>query len=115
MNGCMQCCWLMLASILGANDNLPSSLATDTLPTQADFIAQAPSEFERQLQAGLKARRPVEFAFIAQVAQMVEQGQLPRTMVVGMFDWARERDSNRPFPHFEFGLRRRAATIGVSL
>ena len=77
------------------------------------------------LRSILKCRRPQEFAFVDLVTQKVEQGQLPRTMVLSMMDWARKRSRQEaasgrrkndiPFPYFQEGLRRQAEAIGVDL
>ena len=67
-----------------------------------------------QLDAGLKARLPEEFAFIDKVCTMVDRGQLPFDMVKSTFMWARKKRPY-PFPYFERGLRLRAAQRGIKL
>jgi hypothetical protein len=77
------------------------------------------------LRSILKCRRPEEFAFVDLVTLKVEQGQLPRSLVLSMMDWARKRSRQEveggrrkndfPFPYFQEGLRRRAAEIDVIL
>ena len=67
-----------------------------------------------QLDGGLKARRPEEFAFIAKVCTMVDLKQLPYDMVKGTFMWARKKRPY-PYPYFERGLRLRAAQRGIKL
>lgn len=74
----------------------------------------ASASLRQTLEAGLKTRRPQEFAFVALVAQKVEQGQLPRSMVEGTFFWARRR-GQYPFVYFESAMRLRAKRIGVTL
>lgn len=71
-------------------------------------------DLKAQLEAGLKARLPREFAFISHVAQMVELGQLPRELVDSTFLWARPKKPY-PFPYFEAALRVRAAQRGISI
>lgn len=68
--------------------------------------------FRQQLEQGLYARRPEEFAFIARVVRMVEENQLSRQLVDSTFQWARKK---RPYPYvyFERGLKVRAARLGV--
>lgn len=70
------------------------------------------TSLKQQLEFGLKARRPTEFRFIANVVQMVDQGKLSMKLVKSTFQWARHR---RPyqFPYFERGLRLRAARLGI--
>jgi hypothetical protein len=77
------------------------------------------------LRSILKCRRPEEFAYVDLITQKVEQGQLPRPLVLSMMDWARKRSRQEvsagrrkndfPFPYFQEGLRIRAAEINVSL
>ena len=74
----------------------------------------AVQDLQELLEIGLKARRPVEFQFIARVVQLVEISALPRKMVEGTYLWSR-RQSSRPFPYFERGLRTRARRIGVEI
>jgi hypothetical protein len=70
-----------------------------------------------QLEKGLKARLPQEFAFIARVVDMVDKQQLPLELVQGTFLWAREKGKRTryPFPYFERGLRERAAKLGITI
>ena len=68
-----------------------------------------------QLRFGLKARRPVEFEFIDLVVGKVEQKLLPRDMVLSAMTYAQTKNKDRPYPYFEFGLKKRAAAIGVEL
>ncbi len=72
------------------------------------------ADLKDQLEGGLKARLPREFAFIAQVVEKVESGDLPTEMVLGTFHWAR-RKRPYPFPYFERALRLRAAKEGIDL
>ena len=74
----------------------------------------ASATLRRTLEAGLKARRPQEFAFLAMVAAKVENGTLPRKLVETTFFWAR-RQGRYPYIYFEFGLRARAKRIGIVL
>lgn len=70
---------------------------------------------EDRLKAGLKCRRPEEFAFVATVAQKVNQKQLTPDLVLSTYRWAVEQRPDFPFYYFQYGLRRRAAAIGVSI
>lgn len=67
------------------------------------------------LEKGLKCRRQVEFAFVAQVVTLVDNSQLPQDVVLGTFSWARKQREDIPFPYFQFALRERAKKYGVSL
>ncbi|REJ69282.1 MAG: hypothetical protein DWQ31_05270 [Planctomycetota bacterium] len=66
------------------------------------------------LEAGLKARRPVEFRFIDRVCELVIEGELPRSLVQQTFIWARRRNA-RPFPYFERAMRVQAERLGVKI
>ena len=45
---------------------------------------------------------------------MVDDGQLPRSLVESTFLWA-QRKKPWPFPYFQRGLRERARRIGVEI
>jgi hypothetical protein len=70
---------------------------------------------EDQLKTGLKARRPEETEFIAEVARLVDTGKLPRKLVDSTFTWAMRRRQTYPFPAFERALRLQADRLGVGL
>jgi hypothetical protein len=70
---------------------------------------------EDRLKAGLKCRRPEEFAFVATVAQFVDQKKLTPDLVLSTYRWAVEQRPDFPFYYFQYGLRRRASAIGVNL
>ena len=70
------------------------------------------ADLQDQLEAGLQARRPQEFAFIARVVAMVSANRLPRSLVQSTFEWAR-RKQPYPFPYFQRALIIRAARIGI--
>jgi hypothetical protein len=71
-------------------------------------------DLKTQLEKGLKARRPVEFQYIAQINQLVEDGTLPRTLVASTFIWARNKPT-RQLQYFQFALQARAKNLGVTL
>jgi hypothetical protein len=81
---------------------------------QRRFRDGAQVNFKQQLEQGLYARRPEEFAFIARVVRMVELNQLSRLLVDSTFQWARKK---RPYPYvyFERGLKVRAARLGINV
>jgi hypothetical protein len=93
-----------------------------TLATAALFVAgvklapaQQPVTLQDRLKAGLKCRKPEEFAFVATVAQFVEQGKLKPDLVLSTMRYAVEQRPDFPFYYFQYGLRRRAAAIGVDI
>jgi hypothetical protein len=91
-------------------------LAADLLTTQA-VQAQDVADLQQQLESGLKARRPVEFAFIRRVVVLVQNEQLPVDLVKGIFNWARKkaRFKKHPYQYFERAMREEAKKLGVQL
>ena len=77
-------------------------------------LAQEPS-LEETLKFGLKARRPIEFQFIAEITQLTSAGNLPKDYVLAVFDYARQRRPKFPLPYFEFVIRRKAEELGVPI
>jgi hypothetical protein len=68
-----------------------------------------------QLINGLKATRPEEREWLAQIVVLVDNGELGRDLVNAVFKWARRRSPKAPFPHYERGLRVLAMKRGVEL
>jgi hypothetical protein len=73
------------------------------------------ADLNETLRSVLKCRRAEEFAFVESVANKVNQGDLPKDMVLSMMKWATERRPEFPFPYFKEGIKLRAAKIGVQL
>jgi hypothetical protein len=69
---------------------------------------------KEQLEKGLRARRPVEFAFVAEVVQAVEDDRLPIRLVNVSYDWALKQPRHR-FQYFEFAITKLAKKQGVAL
>lgn len=67
-----------------------------------------------RLEKGLRARLPSEFAFIAKVVSLVNEGELPLKLVDRTFLWARKKPKNR-VQYFKRALRILAARIGVDV
>jgi hypothetical protein len=67
-----------------------------------------------QLQKGLKARRPVEFQYIDEIIELVEEGKLPRKLVVTTY-LAAQRQSRRELQYFQLALEARARGLPVKL
>ncbi len=88
----------------GAVAQTPSSLP----------VAPGGPDLQTMLEKGLRARRPVEFAFIASVVQMVDAGTLPQSIVQTSFLWARKKRPY-PYPYFRQSLRAQAQQMGVDL
>lgn len=98
---------LLLVSLLAGAVVLggPSATSADTVT----------ADLKQQLESGLKARRPVEFEFIARVVAHVEAREVPIDMVYSVLDWSRKKNPRRPFPHFEQAIRTLAARLGVDI
>jgi hypothetical protein len=73
------------------------------------------ADLNETLRFGLKCRRPIEFEFVDLVVAKVDSKELPRALVLSMFDYARKRRPNQPFPYFQAGMKKRAEAIGVEL
>ena len=73
------------------------------------------ANLQEQLESGLKARLPREFAFIAVVVARVEERALNVGEVTSVFQWARRKNKKIPFPYFERAMRIIAARKGVVL
>jgi len=88
-----------------------------SLPLLNRLVKASPmqADFHETLKFGLKCRLPAEFAFVELVVLKVDQGLLPKVMVLSQFDWARKQRPRIPFPYFQFGMRKRAAALGVDL
>lgn len=82
-----------------------------------DSFAQEgkPVTLEDRLKAGLRCRRPEEFEFVELVVKFVAEGKLTTELVLGTQQWAVKQRPDAPFYYFQYGLRRRAAAIGVDL
>ncbi|MEM7314241.1 MAG: hypothetical protein AAF497_13920 [Planctomycetota bacterium] len=59
---------------------------------------------QQQLEAGLRARRPQEFAYIATIIGLVKSGSVPEQLVRNVFNWARKKRVKYPFQHFARAL-----------
>lgn len=73
------------------------------------------ADLQEQLESGLKARRPPEFEFIAIVVKRVEERKLTSGEVKSVFQWARRKSKDFPFPYFERAMRIIAARKNVDL
>ncbi len=102
------------AALFVATIIAPPAIVSTRAPSCARAGQTGVADLEDQLNAGLLCRRPVEFAFIAHVVGLVDEGVLPLQLVKETFQWARKK---RPFPfvYFERALRIRAAAIGVTI
>ncbi|MEX0711461.1 MAG: hypothetical protein WD278_03880 [Pirellulales bacterium] len=97
-------CWFALeqAELRGASGDGGSTTSAVTV------------DLKTQLEKGLRARRDVEFAFIARVLELVDQGVLPRRTVQTAFNWARKKPTKK-VQYFEFALRALARKRGIRI
>ena len=72
------------------------------------------SDLEKVLAAGLKCRRPEDFAYVKLVAERVHNGTLPRSLVESSFFWARQQPQY-PIISFQYSLRARAKKLGITI
>ena len=100
---------LILALAIGVSIDGALADAPSSTP-----IAPGGPDLQTTLEKGLRARRPVEFAFIASVVRMVDAGTLPQSIVTTSFLWARKKRPY-PFPYFRQSLRAQAQQMGVDL
>jgi hypothetical protein len=110
--------WILPIALVGLLLILGRSERRDGRAALADDVASGEvALLKDQLEKGLRARRPIEFQFVRTVAQLVENGQLPRELVLGTFSWARHKYRDRKYlvPHFEQALRQRAAQEKITV
>ncbi|HUG68079.1 MAG TPA: hypothetical protein VMM76_10015 [Pirellulaceae bacterium] len=83
----------------------------------AQTISANVADLKQQLESGLKARRPQEFAFIATVVEMVSNDHLPLDLVMSTFIWTRQNPQAKeyPFVYFQRALRERAKKLGITV
>ena len=104
--------WAFAVSLLGLVAGQTGLAAQQ--PNTPPGVSGPAVDLRIQLEKGLKARLPREFAFIDHVVGMVDNNELPRDLVQSTFLWARVKKPY-PFPYFENGLRLRAAKRGITL
>ena len=106
---------LVLGTIqLPARSGAQEMVDTGEVSSPVLLVVQV-GDLKDQLEKGLKARRPTDFAFIAKVILLVEMNKLPLSEVKAVFQWARKRGvkTNYPFPYFERALKIRAKKLGI--
>jgi len=107
--------------VLAANNlsNLQAVVAADEVGlapiSEGNPLAVEVADLKEQLENGLKARLPADFAFISKVVTLVEQDKLPLDMVKAVFQWSRKKGAanNYPFPYFQRALKIRAKKLGI--
>lgn len=77
--------------------------------------AQDTPTLKEQLEFGLRARRPEEFAWIESVVDMVNTGQLPKKLVTVCFNWSRKKNTKYPYQYFVRSLRILASRQGIDV
>jgi hypothetical protein len=107
----MACRSCLGALVLSLSISLAAAFAA---PPSTSAIGPGGPDLKTSLEKGLRARRPVEFAFIASVVQMVDNGTLPQSLVETSFLWARKKQPY-PFPYFQQSLKVQAQKMGIGL
>ena len=69
-------------------------------------------DLKGELEKGLKARRPVEFQYIAELTKLVASGEVPESLVASTFIWARKKPS-RQIQYFQFAMKTRGDQMGI--
>jgi hypothetical protein len=90
----------------------PLSMAANPKPISGGGVVGL--DLKTQLEKGLLVRRPIEFAYIAEIVRLVEEGKLPRQLVTSTFVWARNMERRR-LQYFQFALQARARKLDVEL
>ena len=112
--------WLVLTAGFVAPSGLPAARGEEGAallgaPSAGEADAGAVMSLEDRLTMGLKVRRPVDVAFVEQVATLVQQGKLPHKLVDSTYLWAVKRRHSYPFPAFQQALRLQADRLGLTL
>lgn len=81
---------------------------------ESDTAGAVTADLKDRLEKDLRARRPVEFEFIAEVVLLVEKDELPLSLVNRCYLWAR-RKSTFPFQYFQRAVQVEAKKIGVDI
>ncbi len=100
------CCGLLTFS--------PSGTEGIERPAMSSKTQQIPT-LRQELEFGLRARFDRELDFIDRVVVLVKTGELPLSVVLSTFQWARQKDASFPFPYFERGLTLRARRLGITI
>lgn len=105
--------------------HLPIAVVSMAYLTRSAEAADPPSsggggkpagfDLKKQLETGLKARRPSDFSYIQWIVTKVENGSLPRKLVEESFVFARQQNSDYPIVYFQFCLKKLAQRAGVAL
>ncbi len=105
-----RCAWLVIGLVLLA----PAAGWAGDVPPPINGGGVSGLNLQTQLEKGLKARRPVEFAYIDQIIKLVEDGKLPISLVTSTYGWARKQ-RGRQLQYFQFALQARAKGLDVQL
>lgn len=94
---------------------ITSALTLCFLAWRRDLRADDVASLRDQLRSVLKCRRDLEFEFVNRVADLVEQNQLPRDMVLAVMHYAVRKRPQFPYTWFERGIRIKAEELGVEI
>lgn len=91
-----------------------TALAVNPPPVGSGGL-QSSFDLKKQLQTGLKARRPSDFAYIDVIVAKVRNGTLPQSLVTQAFIFSRQQNSEYPIIYFQFTLKKLAGKAGIAL
>lgn len=107
--------WAIPASVTLALGGVADSLQGAAPPPATGDNLPKSFDLQKQLETGLKARRPEEFKYIKSIVAKVEAGTLPRKLVDQSFFYARQRSTTYPIIYFQYTLKELAKKAGVTL
>lgn len=86
-------------------------------PATRLLAQEAPQQatLEERLKAGVRCRRPEEFAFVKLVADKVAAGELTQDLVLNAMRYAAKKRPKFPFFYFQAVLFKQAEALGVDL
>lgn len=105
---------ICLAAILGGFTAVGNVVVTPVVAQQEDQQRYQQITLKQQLEFGLRARTPQEFAYVNTVTTMVDNSQLPRRIVNMAYLWSRKK-SRYPYPYFSRALVILAAREGYTV
>jgi hypothetical protein len=104
--------WLIALMLLIACFSFPGSLGFPAPVAQAQAVDEP--KLRDLLIYGLRVRRESDRKFVDRVVEMVEDGELPRSLVQRTFLWARKKPYY-PFQYFRRALVIQARDAGIDI
>jgi len=89
-------------------------VAAIVLSGHGEAVAIPVGDLRQQLRIELEPRTPAENAFLDRTVLLVRRNELPLSLVLRIFDWARDIRPY-PFPYFQRALTIQSRKIGVKI